>query len=207
MIDPVIFFTFLSAALAVALVPGPEMMFCLGQGLRGGWRAGVLAAAGLVAGPLFGVALAATGLAALTEAAPGALSLLRWFGVGYLLWLAWRSLRDPAAISPDVVTAAKPARSLGGGLLVGVTNPKGAGFVFVLLPQFVDPAGPVLAQYLIFGAILSATGFAVNAAVGGCAGRLAPVLAERPSVGRLIRWLGAGIFGALAARLAFGGRA
>lgn len=205
MIDPVSLLAFLPVALAVG--PGPEMMFCLGQGLRGGRRAGVLAAAGLVAGPLFGVAVAATGLAALTDAVPGALSLFRWFGAGYLLWLAWRSLRDPALMSPGTAEDPKPARTFGGGLLVGLTNPKGAGFVFALLPHFVDPAGPVLAQYLTLGAILSATGFAVNAVVGGCAGTLAPLLAERPRVGRLIRWLGAGIFGALAARLAFGGRA
>jgi len=207
MIEPVTLLAFVPATLVIALVPGPEMMFCLGQGLRGGRRAGVLAAAGLVPGPLVGVAVAGLGLSAVTEAAPGAFTLVRWAGAGYLMWMAWRSLSAPAGVARPVSETAKAGRTLAGGLLVGLTNPKGAGFVFALLPQFIDPAGPVLAQVLTLGAILSAIGFAVNATVGAFAGRIGPVLVQSPGMGRLFRWLTAGIFGALAARLVVGGRA
>ena len=205
MIDPLTLLAFVPAALVLALSPGPEMMFCLGQGLRGGRRAGVLAAAGLVPGPLIGVTLMALGLASVTEAAPGAFPLVRWIGAGYLLWLAWRALRGDVA-APEAARSGA-GRTFGGSLLVGITSPKGAGFVFALLPQFIDPAGPVLAQFLILGAILAASGFAVNATVGAFAGRFAPLLMQSPGLGRLLRWLTAGVFGALAARLLIGGRA
>ncbi len=204
MIDPLTLLAFFPAALVLALSPGPEMMFCLGQGLHGGRRAGVLAAAGLVPGPLTGVTLMALGLASVTEATPGAFTLIRWIGAFYLLWLAWRTLRGGVA-AEDARSGA--GRSFGGSLLVGLTSPKGAGFVIALMPQFIDPAGPVLAQFLFLGTILAATGFAVNATVGAFAGRVAPLLMRNPGLGRLLRWFTAGVFGALAARLVIGGRA
>jgi len=201
MIDPLTLLAFIPAALALALTPGPEMMFCLGEGLRSGRRAGVLAAAGLVPGPLIGVILMALGLASVAEAAPNAFPLIRWIGAGYLLWLAWRSLRGGETAGGGV------GRGFGGSLLVGLTSPKGAGFVFALLPQSIDPVRPVLAQFRILGSILAVCGFAVNASVGGFAGRIGPLLARRPGVARLLRWLAAGSLGALAARVVAGGRA
>ncbi|MGB4827763.1 MAG: LysE family transporter, partial [Paracoccaceae bacterium] len=54
---------FLPAALALNLTPGADMMFCLGQGLKGGWRAGQAANLGIAAGGMVHVTLAALGLA------------------------------------------------------------------------------------------------------------------------------------------------
>ena len=67
LVDPLVLLAFLPAALALNLTPGADMMFCLGQGLRGGWRAGQAANLGIAAGGMVHVTLAALGLAAVRE--------------------------------------------------------------------------------------------------------------------------------------------
>ena len=39
--------------------------------------------------------------------------------------------------------------------MVNLTNPKVILFILAFVPQFVDPARPVLPQFLVFGAVLS----------------------------------------------------
>lgn len=200
MIDPLALLAFLPAALALNLTPGADMMFCLGQGLRGGPRAALAADAGISTGAMIHVLLAGLGLGALVAAVPWVFDAIRWLGVAYLLWLAWGALRRPpgsAAAAP-----ARPRRAFRDALLVNLTNPKVILFVLAFLPQFVDPARPVLPQFLLLGAILSAGGFVVNGAVGVFAGGLGRRLAASPGLSRGLGWASAAIFSALALRLA-----
>ncbi len=206
MIDLVTLLAFVPAALALNLTPGADMMFCLGQGLRSGRAAAVAASAGISAGSIVHVALAGLGLGAVVAAMPALFDLIRWIGVGYLLYLAWNALRS------GPVTEDKPAeparRAFRTGFLVNLTNPKVILFVLAFVPQFVKPeAGPVLAQFMVFGLILAAGGFVINGLVGIFAGQ-----AGRQLTGSQVfaRWLGrisAGIFAGLAVRLAIMERA
>lgn len=86
---------------------------------------------------------------------------------------------------------------------MNLLNPKVILFVLAFVPQFVDPARPILPQFLIFGVVLSAGGLVVNGAVGVFAGSIGARLA---SASGARRWLGrvtAAIFAGLALRLAF----
>ena len=196
MVDPLTLLAFVPAALALNLTPGADMMFCLGQGMRFGPKASVAASAGISLGGMVHVTLAGLGLGAVVAAVPWAFDVIRWIGVAYLLWLAVQTLRGGAA-RQDV--ALRPS-AFRGALIVSLTNPKVILFVLAFVPQFVVPdAGPVLAQFLIFGAVLSAGGFVVNATVGIFASGLGRKLAKG---GKALRWISSGIFVALAARLA-----
>ncbi|MCP1170553.1 LysE family translocator, partial [Limimaricola sp. ASW11-118] len=62
MIDPLVLLAFAPAALALNLTPGADMMFCLGQGLRGGPRAALAADAGIALAIMGHVMLAGLGL-------------------------------------------------------------------------------------------------------------------------------------------------
>jgi threonine/homoserine/homoserine lactone efflux protein len=200
-VDPLVLLAFLPAALALNLTPGADMMFTLGQGLKGGWRAGQAANLGIAVGGMVHVALAGLGLAAVLKAHPAAFEAVRWAGVGYLLWLAWKSLRSGPVVA-TLVQAAPYTRVFREALVVNLLNPKVVLFILSFLPQFVDPARPVLPQFLTLGLVFSAGGLLVNGLVGGFAGSLGGQLA-RSKV--LSRWLGritAGIFGLLALRLA-----
>lgn len=199
-VDPLTLLAFVPAALALNLTPGADMMFCLGLGLRSGPRAALAASAGISAGGMVHVTLAGLGLAALIDAHPLALDAIRWAGVGYLLWLAWRALgRGP--LRPEA-RHLLPVRAFGTGMAVNLLNPKVILFVLALVPQFVDPARAILPQFLIFGLILAAGGFVINGAVGVFAGGLGRRLATSPRFARGLGIASAAIFTALAARLA-----
>jgi len=203
MIDTLTLAAFVPAALALNLTPGADMMFCLGQGLRGGRAPAIAAAAGISTGSLVHVLLAGLGLGAAMQALPWLFDAVRWAGVAYLLFLAWQALRDSAAPRPDRPARPMPAaRAFWQGLAVNLGNPKVILFVLAFIPQFVDAAAPVLPQFLAFGAILAIGGALVNGTVGAMAGGLGRAILSGE---RFNRWLGrvsAGIFGLLALRLA-----
>ena len=200
MIDPWTLLTFVPAALALNLTPGADMMFCLGQGLRGGPRAAMAANLGIALGGMVHVGVAGLGLGALVAAHPALFDAIRWLGVAYLLWLAWKSLR--ASGLPDMPSVS-PRRAFREGLMVNLTNPKVILFVLAFIPQFLDPAGPILPQFLLFGGILSLGGLLVNGAVGLAAGGLAGRLMRSARFATVLGRLSAVIFAGLAARLAF----
>tara|TARA_R110002110_G_scaffold19919_46_gene81679 strand:+ start:1508 stop:2122 length:615 start_codon:yes stop_codon:yes gene_type:complete len=198
-VDPITLLAFVPAALALNLTPGADMMFCLGQGLRSGPRASVAASAGVAVGGMVHVALAGLGLGAVVAAAPWALDAIRWIGVFYLLWLAWQTLRN-SGVSRDGARALPTWQAFRTGFWVNLTNPKVILFVLAFVPQFVRPdAGPVLGQFLVFGAVLALGGFLINGAVGVFASTLGRRMARG---GRVLGYLSAGIFVALAGRLA-----
>ncbi|SFD56408.1 Threonine/homoserine/homoserine lactone efflux protein [Sulfitobacter brevis] len=199
MVDPLTLLAFAPAALALNLTPGADMMFCLGQGLRSGPRAAVAASAGISAGGLVHVTLAGLGLGALVGAVPWAFEVIRWGGVAYLLFLAVQVLRQ-AQTQRDGAPGLSVGRAFATGFVVNLTNPKVILFVLAFVPQFVRPeAGSVLAQFLVFGAVLALGGFIINGAVGVFASGIGRRLVRG---GRALGWITSGIFFALAARLA-----
>ena len=200
-VDPLVLLAFLPAALALNLTPGADMMFTLGQGLKGGWRAGQAANLGIAAGGMVHVLLAALGLAAVLKAHPAAFETVRWAGVAYLLWLAWKSLRAGPVTATEVARAGH-LRIFREALVVNLLNPKVILFILSFLPQFVDPARPVVPQFLTLGAVFCAGGLMVNGLVGGFAGTIGGRLARSASLSRWLGRISAGIFGLLALRLA-----
>ena len=199
-VDPVVMLAFIPAALALNLTPGADMMFCLGQGLRSGPRAALAADAGIAVGGMVHVLVAGLGLGALVARAPWLFEVIRWVGVAYLLWLAVQALRA-GPVGP-VTVAGRSSRAFRDGLLVNLTNPKVILFVLAFVPQFVDVARPVLPQFLVFGAILSLGGLAVNGLVGVGAGGIGQRMARSPGFARWLGRVSAGVFAALAVRLA-----
>jgi len=198
MVDPFLLLAFIPAGLALNLTPGADMLFCLGQGMRSGPRAALAASAGISLGAFVHTAIAGLGLGAVVAAVPVAFEGIRWMGVAYLLWLAFQAIgtRSAAANLP----AARPAQAFRDGLIVNLINPKVILFVLAFVPQFVVPeAGSVLGQFLTFGLLLALGGFVINGAVGVFAGGAGQRLARGS---RVLDWMSASIFIALAIRLA-----
>lgn len=201
-IDPLVLLAFIPAGLALNLTPGADMMFCLGLGLRSGPRPAIAASAGIAAGGMVHVTLAGLGLGAAMAAMPWLFDVIRWCGVGYLLWLAWAALRrpTPSAAVPLDIPAVRAFRQ---GLVVNLLNPKVILFVLAFVPQFVDPArGTILGQFLVYGLILGLGGFIINGAVGLFAGGVGRRMATSTRFTRGLGYASAAIFAGLALRLA-----
>lgn len=196
---------FAPAALALNLTPGNDMLFCLGQGMRSGARAGIAASFGIAAGGMIHTLAAALGLAALLAAHPGAFEAIRWAGIAYLVFLAVQAFRSPGLLlAPAAGRQSTPWRAFREAVMVNVLNPKVAVFILAFLPQFVDPArGSTFLQFLLLGAVFNIGGTAANLLVGVFAGRFSRWLAGRQRAARAIQMATGGIFLMLAARLAF----
>jgi len=203
MIDPIVYLTFLPAALALVLTPGPDMLFAMAQGLRGGKGPAIAASAGISAGAFINAGLAGLGLGALVAAAPWVFGVVRWVGVVYLVYLAVKTLMSPLVGENN--RPVQPARAFRDGLVVNLSNPSVILFILAFIPQFVDPARAILPQFLIYGGTIAILGFCVKSGVGLTAGGLGRALARNPIVERVLRWITAGVFGALAARVALAG--
>ncbi len=202
MVDHALLLAFLPAAAVLLVTPGPDMLFCLGQGLKGGPRAALAADAGVATGVLAHAMAGGLGLAALVAAWPAAFEAIRWLGVAYLLWVAWRALREPFG-GGGARSGGRPGLAFRDGLATNLSNPKVLLFMLALLPQFVRPeAGPVLPQFLILGAVLAFGALLVNGAVGLMAGGIGGALARSPRVERATRFVTAVLFAGLALRLA-----
>ncbi|MDA3646680.1 LysE family translocator [Saccharopolyspora indica] len=195
---------FIGAAAVISLVPGPDMMFILANGISSGPRGGVVAAVGMSTGVLVHTVAAALGLTAVFQAVPAALEAVRIAGIAFLLYLAVQSFRSSAL--PDVRAA--PSRSMGRiyalAVLTNVSNPKVILFYLAFVPQFVstDAPWPVPVQLLALGGVLLAVGICVDAAVGLASGGLSNLLLRRPGIQRWLDRAAGVLFGGLALRLA-----
>lgn len=201
-VEPLTLLAFVPAGLALNLTPGTDMMFCLGQGLKSGWRPAMAANFGIATGGIVHTLLAALGLGALVAAHPAAFEAIRWLGVGYLLWLAVGALRASPFAREAQVVPTTPGMAFWQGLMVNLLNPKVILFILAFLPQFVTPSRPIMPQFLTLGIAFALGGLLVNGAVGIFAGSIGQRAARSAGLARWLSRISATIFGALALRLA-----
>jgi threonine/homoserine/homoserine lactone efflux protein len=196
--------TFLAAAAALLVIPGPTILLVLGQSLGGGRRSTLPLVAGVAAGDALAMSLSLAGLGTLLAASALAFTLLKWAGAAYLIWLGLRMWRAPAEGAPAPLP---PGRAGMQAFLVTATNPKSIAFLIAFVPQFLDPARPFLPQagLLVGSFVILAAGNALGYAL--LAGRLSSAI-RRPRTRRILNrtggsmLIGAGVATALLGRRA-----
>ena len=175
------FLIFVSAALLMALTPGPNMIYLISRSLCQGRPAAVMSWLGVALGFTVHMVCAAVGLTALFMAVPLGYEVLKFAGAVYLLWLAWQAVR-PGARSPfeaRELPAEPPRKLFVMGLLTSILNPKVAVFYLSVLPQFISPeSGSVLAQSLFLGSTQVLIGSTVNLLVALSAAGIASWFAK-----------------------------
>jgi threonine/homoserine/homoserine lactone efflux protein len=174
---------FVLATLALIAIPGPATFFLLSRGLTSGRRAAFVSALGVETGTVLFVCLTAFGLSALIASTRYAFAALHYLGAGYLLFLAWRTLRSGGEAPPssaEVTTSF--GRSYRQGFLVGASNPKVALFFLAFFPQFVRPdRGSTTLQVLIQGGIFVSLGLVADTLNSLASAAIGRWLACRPS--------------------------
>jgi threonine/homoserine/homoserine lactone efflux protein len=128
-------------ALAVA-APGPGVAAIVARGLAVGGRGAVAFVAGFTLGDLVWMTLTVLGLAALAQAAGGLLTVVRYAGAAYLLYLAWRmwtSKVESLQVEP-AGDAGSEVAPLFAGLSLTLSNPKSMVFYLAILPTLVPIA-------------------------------------------------------------------
>ncbi|MDT9697310.1 LysE family translocator [Streptomyces sp. P17] len=205
MVDMSLYAAFLVAAFALCITPGPDMVFIVAMGGRGGPSAGVMAAFGVACAMLVHTVAAALGLSALFTTLPTLYHVLRWVGAAYLLYLAVKAFRDRSVPGEDgsADSGSGMRRAFWQGAVTNLLNPKVILFNVAFLPQFVDPSlGHVPGQLLLLGGTLVLMGFLWDGFVGLLAGRLADLLRRSRRVNRWLNIVSGTVFTGLAVRLA-----
>lgn len=177
---------FFAASWIISLSPGAGAISCMSAGMRYGYRKSVWNIFGLQAGILLLVVIVAMGLGAILAASALAFSLIKWFGVAYLVWLGiqqWRTEAKPMEVSAE--DARSPRQLFVQGFLVNASNPKGIIFMLAVLPQFIDPHAPQFVQYAICTGTLFFTDAVVMSGYTLLAARVLSALREPAHIRRL----------------------
>jgi threonine/homoserine/homoserine lactone efflux protein len=194
---------FLLTSLVVVATPGTGVIYTLAAGLTRGSRASVVAAAGCTLGIVPHMAAAITGLAALLHTSAVAFGLLKYLGVGYLLYLAWNTLKERGALVVEEDAPASARRTITTAVLINLLNPKLTIFFFAFLPQFVNVDEPQsVVRMLALSAVFMALTFVIFCVYGICAAAVRQQVISRPRALAWMRRTFAASFVALSAKLA-----
>jgi threonine/homoserine/homoserine lactone efflux protein len=153
MLNLTTFLTYFSAALLLAIIPGPGMLYVLTRSLHGGRKEGVQSSLGTALGGSFHVVAAAFGLSAILAASAMAFTVVKYAGAAYLIYLGIRMLleKHEMTLEPTHRSTGNPFTQ---GIITEILNPKTALFFLSFIPQFVDPAhGNVTLQFIVLGCI------------------------------------------------------
>jgi len=166
---------FLTAATALGLTPGPDMLLVLNRALGLGFRQGMVTMAGILAGCSLHTLAAAFGLSLLLFKLPYAYDVVRFAGVAYLAFLGWQMIRQGRGLELGRVGAPAVRRRtlFTQALLTNLLNPKVALFILAFLPQFVpaEADNPAI-RIVVLGALFFGIGLAIMTLAAALAGRI-----------------------------------
>jgi threonine/homoserine/homoserine lactone efflux protein len=140
------------ATLVLVMIPGPNAAIIVAKSVQQGFRAGFVATLGTTTGVAVQLLLMAMGVAVLIEKVASALTIVKWIGVVYLIWLGirtWKAAGSRALVDEAPSTSANFSH----GFAVAVLNPKTLLFNVAFLPQFIGGGGSVGAQMLVLSSV------------------------------------------------------
>ena len=188
---------FAAASVALAVVPGPAVLYIVARSFDGGRAAGLVSALGIATGGLVHVAAAVIGLSSLVASSATAFGIVKYAGAAYLLLLGVRRLvaRDEMADVPPGRSRGSLRRVYRDGVVVNILNPKTGVFFLAFLPQFVDStAGAVPVQLAVLGLVFVAIALASDAAYGLLAGTASQLVRASRLWLRLQRYVSGTVF-------------
>ena len=191
---------YLAAAIGLSLSPGPNGLLALTHGALHGRRRTLWTIFGGSFGFVAVIALSMFGIGALLQTSLVWLTVLKWLGGAYLVWLGIQVWRAPAlGVELMALSSERGGWSLfRQGALSAMTNPKGILFFAAFLPQFIDPARSLVMQFLIMAGTFAGIEVITEFVIASTAHRIRPWL-ERS--GKRFNQACGGIFIAIGAAL------
>ena len=146
-------------ATAMAFTPGPNTLLSAALGANGGLRA----ASRFVLGVPFGWGLlllaCAFGLGTLVQAMPALRSFIKWGGLAYMLWLAWKLAHSA---SFGAARDGTPDIGFGKGVMLQFVNIKAWMNALVISASWVAVADPMWPRLAVVLPLMMAYGLASN---------------------------------------------
>ncbi|WP_173912103.1 LysE family transporter [Acinetobacter sp. Marseille-Q1618] len=173
-----IWFAYMLACWVISISPGAGAIASMSSGLSYGFRRGYWNAIGLQLALIVQIGIVAAGVGVLFATTPWAFLVVKWFGVLYLLYLAYLQWNAPIQ-SIDIKTETKPKTIpmlMLHGFLVNMSNPKAIVFLLAVLPQFLDLSKPQWIQYVIMAVTMITIDLIVMAGYTGLAAKVLRLL-------------------------------
>ncbi|MEM9598450.1 MAG: LysE family transporter [Acidobacteriota bacterium] len=157
--------------------PGPSHLLMLSVSLSNGFRRSLATAAGDLTANAIQIVLAGLGLAAIITSSRHGLAVVKWAGVGYLVWMGVRQILASLRSGGDPATVPATSRRVlwFRGFVTSASNPKAVVFFAALFPQFLDGGRSLAVQI----AILGTTYIVIDGCFLAAYGKGASWLAER----------------------------
>lgn len=195
MIDGSSLLVFVVASAALAVVPGPAVLYIVAQSVHGGRRVGAISALGIASGGMVHVLAAIAGLSAVLATSATLFTAVKVAGAAYLVWLGIRVLLRPVdgsiggrGLEPTL------RRVYTQGVVVNVLNPKTALFFIAFLPQFVEESGSARSQLALLGALFVAIALASDLVWALLAGTAGHILRQSRRFLSAQRWVSGAVF-------------
>lgn len=149
---------FASALIVNSGIPGPSITALVSRVISRGWTDVAPFVAAMWVGEIIWLTLAMAGLSALAETFHTGFLVLKYLGVAYLVYLAWRMWTEP--ISTDEGSMPK-RQSLISMFLTGFAltmgNPKIMVFYLALLPSLIDLTDPSIGLWMVIATVTAAS--------------------------------------------------
>ncbi|HHP4947807.1 TPA: LysE family transporter [Acinetobacter baumannii] len=173
-----VWFAYMLACWVISISPGAGAIASMSSGLNYGFSHGYWNAIGLQIALLIQIMIVAAGVGVLFATTPLAFQAVKWFGVAYLLYLAY--LQWTAPVKDIEIQHEKKDKSVSAlllnGFVVNISNPKAIVFLLAVLPQFLDLSKPQWIQYLIMAATMVTIDLIVMAGYTGLASKVLRLL-------------------------------
>ncbi|WP_284088471.1 LysE family transporter [Acinetobacter pittii] len=173
-----VWFAYMLACWVISISLGAGAIASMSSGLNYGFRHGYWNAIGLQVALVLQIMVVAAGVGVLFATTPLAFQAVKWFGVAYLLYLAY--LQWTAPVKDIEIQQEKRDKSalalLLNGFVVNISNPKAIVFLLAVLPQFLDLSKPQWIQYLIMAATMITIDLIVMAGYTGLASKVLRLL-------------------------------
>lgn len=130
---------FAGALLVAAGSPGPSIAALVARVVTKGGRDVLPFLAAMWIGEAVWLSMAVFGLAFVAQTFHLAFLVLKWAGVAYLCWLAWKMWTAPVSFREgEMPKAESPWRLFAAGMAITLGNPKIMMFYMALLPTIID---------------------------------------------------------------------
>jgi len=133
---------FAGALLVAAGSPGPSIAALVARVISSGYRSVLPFLAAMWIGEAIWLCLAASGASYIAQSFHSVFVVLKYLGVAYLLYLAWKMWTAPTAVKDgDLPKADSSWRLFATGMAITLGNPKIMVFYLALLPSLIDLSG------------------------------------------------------------------
>lgn len=187
---------FISAAVLLTLMPGPDILFVITQSITRGRKCGMIFAAGLCSGLVVHVLAVSFGLSLILYNSPTAFLVLKFAGAAYLIYLGVKAFlhRKQASFRFDTTDGGRQ-KLYRKGIVMNILNPKVILFFIAFFPQFVDvEARNPVGQMLFLGLMFMIQAFLIFSLVAVLADKLSARLMKNPRMAFLMNVIEAAVY-------------